>query len=300
MFDTDEAPVGARQWPQPGEVWSLWEMQKVDGGAFLGASTSLRSLSTIVDSWQKDQQQRAVIQTDADYFIQEFTSAKPHIEKMGAQITGIAIDDLIRFLSEKNDDDRIYYSGVATHLNTILATLKRELSVTCLFVLEREKGKLFESTAPLFGVEVEKAFPAAAFEIEEAGKCLALSRSTASVFHLMRVIEVALRAVAKCLSIPDPLKEAERNWGVVLKKIKDEMDARAKAGNATQWASQKDKQFFGEVYGSLDAVRVAWRNSTMHVENKYTEDEAEHIWVATKGLMRKLAGRCDELGQPLA
>jgi hypothetical protein len=37
----------------------------------------------------------------------------------------------------------------------------------------------------------------------------------------------------------------------------------------------KREEFFEIAYASLDAVRVAWRNPTTHVENKYTDDEAE-------------------------
>jgi hypothetical protein len=38
----------------------------------------------------------------------------------------------------------------------------------------------------------------------------------------------------------------------------------------------------------------------MHVENKYTTDEAEHIFVAVRGFMKKIASRMDENGQPVA
>jgi hypothetical protein len=38
----------------------------------------------------------------------------------------------------------------------------------------------------------------------------------------------------------------------------------------------------------------------MHVEKKYTPDEAEHIFGATQGFMRMLADRCDENGDPKA
>jgi hypothetical protein len=38
----------------------------------------------------------------------------------------------------------------------------------------------------------------------------------------------------------------------------------------------------------------------MHVENKYTTDEAEHIFGAVRGFMTKLASRCDENGDPKA
>ena len=38
----------------------------------------------------------------------------------------------------------------------------------------------------------------------------------------------------------------------------------------------------------------------MHVENKYTDDEAKHIFIAVKGFMTKLASRMDEKGEPKA
>ena len=52
--------------------------------------------------------------------------------------------------------------------------------------------------------------------------------------------------------------------------------------------------------GDRNAVRVAWRNGTMHVEKKYTEDEAEHLMAVVGGLMKKLACRMYENGEPKA
>ena len=70
----------------------------------------------------------------------------------------------------------------------------------------------------LFGLEFDLKFSdTGVFELDEAAKCLALGRSTAAVFHLMRAMEVGIRSVARCLGIPDPLKPAERNWGSILK-----------------------------------------------------------------------------------
>jgi DNA topoisomerase IA len=48
----------------------------------------------------------------------------------------------------------------------------------------------------------------------------------------------------------------------------------------------------------MDAVKDAWRNATMHVENKYTEEEARRIYDAVRGFMMKLASRMDEQGMP--
>jgi hypothetical protein len=162
-------------------------------------------------------------------------------------------------------------------------------------------SRIFCSKRPHFGSEVPVKFQSiAAFEIDEAAKCLALGRSTASVFHQMRIMEVGLRTVARCLGIPDPITGNDRNWWSILKKIKGDLDLRAGKNQTKTWTLPGDKEFFESVYASLDAVRVAWRNTTMHVENKYTGEEAEHIFAATRGFMMKLASRCDENGDPKA
>jgi hypothetical protein len=98
------------------------------------------------------------------------------------------------------------------------------------------------------------------------------------------------------LGIPDPTKPGEKNWGAILKKVWDD-------GIENKWPSPVDKQtpdgtYFTSAFASLDAVKNPWRNATMHVENKYTSEEAEHIFSAVRGFMRKLALRMDENGDP--
>jgi hypothetical protein len=159
---------------------------------------------------------------------------------------------------------------------------------------------LYRKGGELFGPDVASKFSTAgAFEIDEAGKCLAVGRGTASVFHLMRVMEVGVRAASACLGIADPVRRADRNWGAMLRKFKEDMDRRNKS-KPPLWAVPSDSQFFDEIYVSLDAVRNVWRNPTMHVENKYTTEEAQHILVSVRGFLKKLATRCAESGLPLA
>jgi hypothetical protein len=166
------------------------------------------------------------------------------------------------------------------------------------FSLSQIEAEYFAPIEPIFGEDVAKKFSTeGAFEIDEAAKCLALGRATAAVFHLMRILEVGIRSICRCLQIPDPTKPAERNWAIILRDID--------AGIKARWPKGADRMtgdgaLFASLYASLEAVRNPWRNATMHVENKYTYDEAEHIFVAVKGFMRKLASRMDEQGQPLA
>ncbi len=174
-----------------------------------------------------------------------------------------------------------------------------ELGDRFFLVMPPEAAQFYNQEEPLFGKDVDLKFPAASFDISEAGKCHALNRDTACVFHLMRTVEVGIDGVRKCLGIPDPVKQAERNWGAILRKLGHEFDRR-KTTEVPMWAHPKDADFFAEVYVSLDAIRNVWRNATMHVEKKYTSQVARHIHQAVQGFMRKLASRLDEEGLPLA
>ena len=180
--------------------------------------------------------------------------------------------------------------------NLITRTIETELSARLFYSVRPDLAKYCTDPA-LFGTDVQTKFVNASFEISEAGKCFAFGRYTAAVFHLMRTMEIGIGAVRQCLKIPDPIKAADRNWGKILEKIKEEMDRR---NDAKQWRSEGDRELSESAYVSLDAVRVAWRNTTMHVENKYTDEEAEHIFVAVRGFMKKIASRMNEDGQPLA
>lgn len=138
------------------------------------------------------------------------------------------------------------------------------------------------------------SFSESTYEIDEASKCIALNRTTAAVFHLMRIMELGIKAISRCLGIPDPSKPTEKNWGLMLNKIKTAIDL--KNGKL----SEDDQVFFKDAYASLDAVKNAWRNSTMHIENKYTDEEAEHIFIVVKEFMKKVSLRMDQDGNPQA
>lgn len=113
----------------------------------------------------------------------------------------------------------------------------------------------------------------------------------------MRLMEVGIRATALCLGIPDPTKPSERNWGNILKNIKSAIEDKS---SKKTWTRPNEREFFDSAYVSLDAIRIAWRNTTMHVERIYTPEEAEHIFTTVRAFMSALSGRMDDRGMPLA
>ena len=104
--------------------------------------------------------------------------------------------------------------------------------------------------------------------------------------HLNRVVEVGLRILAtKELALP-----FRPDWGRHLKDIEDELTKRYKAAGA--WIP--DEQFFSEIAAQIGHIKTAWRNPSMHVDRKYTEDEAKGILQAVRSFMQHLATKLHE------
>jgi hypothetical protein len=79
--------------------------------------------------------------------------------------------------------------------------MKSEIGKRKVFMLDETLAGYFLEESILFddGVAdrvIENAFPSARMDFVEAGRCLALGRNNASVYHLMCVAEIGLRALA--------------------------------------------------------------------------------------------------------
>ncbi len=139
-----------------------------------------------------------------------------------------------------------------------------------------------------FGDAVADRFPAAIDDMESAGKCLALDQPTASVFHLMRVMEVGLKVIAIELGIP-----YAPSWESYLKQISSRIEQRH-ADKSDEWKAQEP--LFRDVMGDLQAIKIAWRNPTMHVVKRYTSAEAKDIYAAVKAFMTRLTDHLPDTG----
>jgi hypothetical protein len=94
------------------------------------------------------------------------------------------------------------------------------------------RGVYFESIAPskadfydhsLGREAVAQAFPSAVPDLKEAGTCFALNRNTACVFHIIRAMEIALRALAKCSGVKVKGKKTVpleyQEWNCIIEQI---------------------------------------------------------------------------------
>jgi hypothetical protein len=202
---------------------------------------------------------------------------------------------------------RLGFASSVAHLQRILASIRSgswsgedflydlralhdrmidDLEARFFLAVPFDRVKYYDQKEPLFGENVFNHFPRTIIDIEEAGKCLALGRATACVFHLMRVMEDALKIVAIKLEIP-----YAPGWESYIKQIDKKISVDHK-DKTLEW--KKDEPFYRDLLGDFQTVKWAWRNPTMHIVRQYTIEEAESIFQAVRGFMQRLAEKFTE------
>jgi len=184
---------------------------------------------------------------------------------------------------------RANYTGLVPLLGELLVRLNEDLERELFLAVPAAFAPFYESAEPIFEVAVANAFPLASYDIAEAGKCHALHRSTACVFHLMRVLEIGLSTLAREFDVPAD----HTNWETIIaqtEKAISNLDKNPK--RAKNW--RDDREFYSQCASHFRVMKDAWRNYTMHARGKYTEEEANDLLGNVRGFMQKLATRLHE------
>jgi len=176
---------------------SLWDIMKAflitpfQGLAWnLGYTEgSFKALAAAQDGLVQPEAQKSTADT--------FEIWRSEVSRIGLPVTTQHIAEEIENL-RNNPLTRKQIGDMASAIND---SLRREMKAMKLFCLSGETQHYYEAISP-FGSDVASAFPSAEYEIGEAGNCLSLGRSTASVFHSMRVLEHGLKALAAEFNVP--------------------------------------------------------------------------------------------------
>jgi len=154
--------------------------------------------------------------------------------------------------------------------------------------MPQDKVKYYEQER-LFGDEVFNQFPSARMDIQEAGNCYAMGRYTACVFHLMRVLEIALKAL--WVSLNTGAKEP-RDWGGYLTACDNVLKDKQKLEDC-QW--KEDEDSLRNAYRELLQIKKLWRNETMHSVDSHGQGVALDILVSSRVFMQHIATKLSEV-----
>lgn len=210
---------------------------------------------------------------------------------IGLRITAETTTELVREL--ENSSHRHNFQWLMDQVDAIQKLSRKEIAGKVFFYVPAERIKFFPkmSDPHIFGKAVGAAFPSAVFDIAESGACLALDRGSGCVFHLMRVLEIGLIVLGAKFEV----SLAHTNWAPAIDEIERKVREMHKDPNLKALRDCKEQQeFYAQAASHFGVLKDAWRNYTMHVRGKYTEEEAERIFETVKGFMQKLAERLSE------
>jgi len=202
-------------------------------------------------------------------------SVVPQAKELGLNISVIGIHRAQRAI--KHDPA----SKVATALEDVCSRIIDELK-NVMFLHIDARHVDYYNERQLFGKEVADMFPKAVTDIQEAGKCFALHRYTACIFHLMRVMERGVQELAHKLGV-SPTFTYNEEWQKIINAIRGQLN------NAYPKHNNPDRIKYEGIIGHLETVKIAWRNPTMHPKATYTEEEAKALLNAVEIFMKDLA-----------
>lgn len=264
----DASPAGAG-------LWSLLQVLKLDAVAFARTNGVLAGIHLLIKQIEITEPK----QVDSILDDKWETNARKHMVQLSEAIAPLnlkfsrrAIDRFSLELAEKTVTVRILRERMEELKNRIYD----ELETVSLYYVDSIKAIYFECNTSIVGASDKAKFQDIDFDIEEAGKCFALGRGTACVFHLMRVMEAVVRALCVKLSIANP----DREWGKLLSDMAKAIEPMPKGEERNNWS---------EALTLLYSVKQAWRNDTMHPNKTYTEEQAEEILRAVRRFIQHLA-----------
>ena len=210
----------------------------------------------------------------------------PHLDEMESQSRFMELEYVVLAigrLRERFAKDAFEFPALATSLKNLGDLIHDQLNDRILMFIETQKVKYFQNESAPFGLLSQDKFPEAAGDISDASRCLGVGCPTAAVYHLMRVMEVGIRRLAKRLKLPKHLEH--KTWGEILGSAR----AAIAAMLYTTIPEKNKRDIYSETVAHLNNVKDAWRNPTMHARRRYTEEEAEAIYANVRTFMNHLA-----------
>jgi len=309
-----EAGESSRKWrPMPGELVSLWDMLRFHASSFLRLVNLMQDSELTFTRAEKDfaqqfnssgysleQYQDIVLQTSGkvDQKIEKIHKAygesiaqfrntlKNVFDIAEGFCSDIELSSAIDYINYVRSciDKATQFREFQEFYQTLRGLIVNQLEQKAFFFAPDAAAKYFLDESP-FGAKIKDKYPKLTEDISEASRCMGLGRFTATVFHLMRVMEKIVQRFAKRLGLTVNL---EQPWGAILAPIDREIEAMP--GGTSASAQQKAwKGACSEVAVFLRHVKNAWRNDTMHPKRTYTEEEATRVFETVKAFVQSFA-----------
>jgi hypothetical protein len=276
-------------------LWSLWDMIEIEIGKLVNSLERITVERNNFERFQRELTKANDAKTTIKLRI--FRNLKADVSEIeritsiaGMTSTQQAADRTKVFLSQHDhidDPATIVEMGpdqcgnVFRHLSDIVSRARDDCISRKYYQIDPQHAVFLDDNKPPFGLDVEAAFPTAISDISEAAKCYALNRTTATVYHLMRAAETAVKAAAlKLVATVIDKNGNGLSWGPMAQNIKGKIDVLPAGPNKEEWY---------RLHAEMESMNRGWRTPSMHPKTTYSDDEAKVAFDATKAFMRHLS-----------
>jgi hypothetical protein len=205
--------------------------------------------------------------------------------RVGLRISAETVKELHEELQSQS---RHNFQWLHDQIEVIEKLVEKELKGKTFFYVPPERMRFWPSQKEpfAFGRAVATSFPSTTWDANSAAFCVAVTLSTAAVFHLMRVLEIGLTVLGAKFGT----SLAHTNWAPAIEQIESKIRDMHKDPAWKALPDCKEQQeFYAQAASHFAILKDAWRNYTMHVRGKYMEEESERIFDNVKAFMQKLA-----------
>ena len=180
---------------------------------------------------------------------------------------------------------------MADGLGSLRWKIEQELNEKFFLFLDKDDARLFQNIEP-FGRRLAEAFPSVNLELQDAAKCIALDKGTASVFHSMRAVESGIKVLAKEVGKTFGIQQ----WNVILNEIESEIAKMRRNGISGMSKEQKDAklEFLSRAAAQIGYFKDGWRNYVSHNKRPYDAGEAKSIYEHVGAFINVLSEQLSE------
>jgi hypothetical protein len=229
-----------------------------------------------------DDTQRALIQNNLTWVSKE--CARRRLDRS---------NDRLIHLAHSWRNPMLRYDELLNQLTVLRDAILDDIKLEYLYHYPRDKISIFCSRGIDWAAAFQK-FTSARADIDAGIDCYALGYNTASVFYMMRVAELGMRALARERGVKFPDKPLEwANWQPIL----EQTEARAKAatkGMSVGPGKDAALAFYSGAVAQLHGFKDTFRNVTMHVRKNYDDLDALRAINQVRDFMNALSEKIGE------
>ena len=195
------------------QLVNLMEIIRFYAGTFLTLISTVNIIKGSIEHVQRfsEEQQPQYLKQNKERLASTFVTIREECDEL--ELDGSA--RLIRILLDNMKMTHIKIGELLISIDTLEDMIISEMNDRLYLRIPQERISWFDKKEA-FGAKVSNAFSKAIPDIKEAGNCYAIGLHTACVFHLMRVLEYGLQALAKDVG----LTFYRQSWGKIIDKIR--------------------------------------------------------------------------------